>query len=83
MPFEFELVKLSVGRKGLIKSNDLSGLKAIWYDLQPNSFAWNFMSERLITIVNNNLSGRELCLKKQEFPELKNLIGIIYTKPIC
>jgi hypothetical protein len=32
IPFEFELVKLTVGKDGLIKSYDLSDLEEIWQD---------------------------------------------------
>lgn len=47
LPFELRLVKLSVGKNGLIKSDDLSGLDKTWLDLQPNSLAWHLMSENL------------------------------------
>ena len=40
LPFELSLVKLDVGKNGLIESNDLSDLKEIWLDYQPNSLAW-------------------------------------------
>ena len=48
LPFELSLVKLDVGKNGLIESNDLSDLKEIWLDYQPNSLAWPLMSERLL-----------------------------------
>jgi len=57
--FEFELVKLSIGRNGLIKSNDLSSLEEIWLDYQPNSFAWPFFSEKLKSVIEENLTGNE------------------------
>lgn len=59
LPFELELVKLSVGKKGLIKSNDLSNLSAVWLDYLPNSLAWPLMSERFKGLINENLTGNE------------------------
>ena len=59
MPFDFKLVKLSVEKNGLTKSNDLSGLDLTWLDLQPNSLAWPIMSERLKNLVVQNLTGNE------------------------
>ena len=59
LPFELKLVKLSVGKNGLIKSNDLSGLGETWLDLQPNILECHLMSEKLMTLINNNLTGKE------------------------
>jgi hypothetical protein len=59
LPFDLDLVKLSVGKNGLIESNDLSDLKEIWLDYQPNSLAWPLMSERLKTLIEENLTGNE------------------------
>jgi hypothetical protein len=59
LPFELRLVKLSVGKNELIKSNDLSGLDKTWLDLQPNSLAWHLMSEKLMNLIKNNLTGKE------------------------
>jgi len=59
LPFDLELVKLSSGKKGLIKSDDLSSLKEIWLDYQPNSLAWPLFSEKLKTIITMNLTGKE------------------------
>jgi hypothetical protein len=57
--FELELVKLTSGKEGLLKSNDLSSLKEIWLDYQPNSLAWPLFSERLRTVFTKHLSGDE------------------------
>lgn len=57
LPFKLNLVKLTVGKNGLIKSNDLSDLKEIWLDYQPNSLAWPLMSEKLKGVIENNLTG--------------------------
>jgi len=59
LPFELSLIKLDVGKNGLIESNDLSDLKKIWLDYQPNSLAWPLMSERLKSIIEANLTGNE------------------------
>jgi hypothetical protein len=59
LPFELNLVKLEVGKKGLIESNDLSDLKEIWLDYQPNSLAWPLMSKVLKSIIETNLTGIE------------------------
>lgn len=59
MPFEFKLVKLTVGKNGLIKSNDLSDLKSIWLDYQPNNKVGPLFSYKLKTIITNHLTGKE------------------------
>jgi hypothetical protein len=59
LPFELSLVKLDVGKNGLIESNDLSDLKEIWLDYQPNSLAWPLMSERLKSVIEANLKRNE------------------------
>lgn len=59
LPFKLNLVKLDVGKNGLIESNDLSDLKEIWLDYQPNSLAWPIMSERLKSVIEANLTGNE------------------------
>lgn len=59
LPFELDLIKLDVDINGLIKSNDLSNLIEIWRDYQPNSLAWPLMSERMKSIVEDNLTGDE------------------------
>ena len=59
IPFELSLVKLDVGKSGLIKSNDLTGLKEVWLDYQPNNLAWPLMSERLKSVIEANLTGNE------------------------
>ncbi len=59
LPFELKLVKLSVGKVGLIESNDLSELQEIWYDYQINSLAWPIVSERLKVTIEKYLTGKE------------------------
>jgi len=59
LPLGLELVKLTVEKNGLVQSNDLSGLDSIWLDYQPNSLAWPLMSEKLKSLVSDNLTGKE------------------------
>lgn len=59
LPFKLELIKLSVGVNGLVKSNDLTDLTQIWLDYQPNSFAWPLMSEKMKMVIVQNLTGKE------------------------
>jgi len=59
LPFELNLVKLSVEHKGLVKDDNLSDLENIWLDFQPNSLAWPIMSERFKDLICRNLTGQE------------------------
>jgi hypothetical protein len=59
LPFELSLVNISVGKNGLIKSEDLTGIKEVWMDYQPSNLAWPIMSDRLKSIVESNLTGNE------------------------
>ncbi len=57
LPFEFDLVKLTVGNNGLIRSDDLSDLDNIWLDYLPNSLAWPLMSEKMKNTIDLNISN--------------------------
>ena len=59
LPFELSLVKLSLGKNGLIESDDLAGLKEVWLDYQPNSLAWPLMSIKLKTTIEEQLTENE------------------------
>lgn len=59
LPFEFKLVKLTVTKTGLSKSDDLVGIKNIWLDYQLNSLALPMFSERMREIIDQNLTGNE------------------------
>ncbi|MBL7881289.1 MAG: hypothetical protein JNN23_15760 [Chryseobacterium gambrini] len=59
IPFELDLIKLDIGKNGLIKSSDLSGIKELWKDYQINRFAWPLMSKKMKSVVENNLTGNE------------------------
>ena len=60
IPFDLTLKNVSFTNKGIIESDDLSGLKHSWFDYQPNSLAWPIMSERLRDIIDSHASGEEL-----------------------
>ncbi|MES2377341.1 MAG: DUF1629 domain-containing protein [Bacteroidota bacterium] len=59
IPFELNLVKLSVGKNGLIENDTLAILNELWLDYLPNSLAWPLMSEGLKNIFNDFLTGNE------------------------
>lgn len=59
LPFELNLIKLDAGKDGLIKSNDLTDIKNVWKDYQLNSMAWPLMSEKLKSVIEANLTGKE------------------------
>lgn len=59
LPFAFHLLKMSKGKKGMEKSEDLSDLDTIWLDYQPNSQVWPLMSERMRLLVEQHLTGKE------------------------
>jgi hypothetical protein len=59
LPFALQLVKLSVNKSGIVRTEDLTGLSSTWLDYQSNSLEWPFMSIKLKEIVNENLTGDE------------------------
>jgi len=59
LPFEYELVKLTAGKNGLNKSNDLSNLEVIWLDYQPDNKIGSLFSKKLKTIIGEHLTGNE------------------------
>lgn len=60
LPFDLKLVKLSFKEKGgYTVNNELSGIKRIWLDYQPNSMAWPLFSKELKNIIDENLTGNE------------------------
>ena len=59
LPFKLNLVKLDIGKNGIIEKHDLSDLKETWLDYQPNSLAWPLMSESLKSLIESNLLGNE------------------------
>ncbi|MBK8245342.1 MAG: hypothetical protein IPK88_18090 [Saprospiraceae bacterium] len=59
LPFALFLKKVSRGKGGLIISDDLSGLRHIWLDYQPNNLAWPLMSEKMKSVISAQLTGKE------------------------
>lgn len=59
MPLDFKLVRVKETRNGLIIDDNLTALKKVWLDYQPNSLAWPLMSEKLKNIIGANLTGNE------------------------
>ncbi len=59
LPFDFTLKALIVERGGIRYSNDFSLVKKVWADYQPNSLAWPLFSEKLRSLVEENLTGKE------------------------
>ena len=47
LPFDLVLKKVIPSKNGLKTSLDLSGLKHLWQDYQPNCLAWSIMSEKM------------------------------------
>lgn len=59
LPFELFLKKVTTGKNGLQVSDDLSEIKHLWQDYQPNNLAWPLMSERMKNIISDHLTGNE------------------------
>ncbi len=70
--FHFQLKRIQENKTGLVIDDNLSVLKEIWLDYQPNNLAWPLMSEKLRSIIENQLTGHEgvdwieCKIKKQE-----------------
>lgn len=59
LPFDLDLVRLTVGKKGIEKDFELEKLDTIWLDLQPNSLAWPIMSSKLKNLISSLVTGEE------------------------
>jgi hypothetical protein len=59
LPFELQLVKLTVSKDGTTVSDDLKGLTNPWLDYLPNSLELPLMSNRLKEFITENLTGDE------------------------
>ena len=58
-PTDLKLKNLRFGAKGITESDDLTGLRYIWTDYQPNSLAWPLMSAKMRSIIDSHASGQE------------------------
>ncbi len=59
LPFELFLKKVATGKGGLQVSDDLSEIKHLWQDYQPNNLAWPLMSEKMKKLISDHLTGKE------------------------
>lgn len=59
LPFEMGLKKVDLIKGDIIVTDDLSNVKYVWLDYQPNNQAWPLMSERMKVIIENKLIGKE------------------------
>jgi hypothetical protein len=75
IPFEMELKKVSNSNTDLQVSSDLSDLSHLWLDFQPNNLAWPIMSEKMMKLICDNLTGKEsivwMCVKIKSDVEIK------------
>jgi len=59
LPFDLVLKKPVREKEGWKKVVDLTGLKYLWLDYQPNTLAWPLMSERMQGLISKHLTGKE------------------------
>jgi len=59
LPFRLVLKKLIRRKDGVTASDNLTGLKHIWLDYQPNNLAWPLMSEKMKEVIEEHLTGNE------------------------
>ncbi len=59
LPFELTLKKMVAGNEGLTMDENISDLKNLWLDYQPNNLAWPLLSEKMKGIVSEILTGQE------------------------
>lgn len=59
LPFDLNLFKVSITKKGLVESEDFTDFETPWLDYLPNSLVWPLMSLKLKNIIANNLNDNE------------------------
>ena len=59
MPFDLHLRSVKLTRNDLIESRDLTKIKHLWVDYQPNVLAWPLMSQKMKELVESFLTGKE------------------------
>lgn len=59
LPFDLYLRSVKFHRNGPIESNDLTKIKHLWVDYQPNNLAWPLMSHKMKELVEFFLTGGE------------------------
>ena len=59
LPFELTLKKLLFRSRGTVRFDDLSDVKHVWSDYQPNSLAWPIMSPELRDVIDQNVTEED------------------------
>lgn len=59
LPFDLHLRSVKLTRNDLIESSDLTNIKHLWVDYQPNALAWPLMSQKMKELVESFLTGKE------------------------
>ncbi|MCH5688929.1 hypothetical protein LWM68_34550 [Niabella sp. W65] len=59
LPFDLRLKSVHSKKNKLEVSCDLSGIKYLWLDYQPNNLAWPLMSGKMRMVIEENLTGKE------------------------
>lgn len=59
LPFDLYLRSVKFDRNGPIESSDLTEIKHLWVDYQPNNLAWPLMSHKMKEVVDLFLTGDE------------------------
>lgn len=84
--FELFLKKVTTGKGGLQVSDDLSEIKNLWLDYQPNNLAWPLMSEKMKSVVSSHLTGKEgiVWIKAMSMAamKLKNIIYQVFCRSL-
>ena len=59
LSFELTLKKLLFRSRGVVESDDLTGVQHVWCDFQPNSLAWPIMSPQLRDVIDQNVTEED------------------------
>jgi hypothetical protein len=59
LPFDLFLKYVVFGRGNALPSDELGLVRHLWFDFQPNEYAWPLFSERLRALVDRHASGAE------------------------
>lgn len=86
LPFTLIIKKIVSTKNGIETSDDLSGLKHIWLDYQPNNLAWPLMSEKMKELIAIHLTGNEgiiwIMAKVKQNEIIKNYYIPIFEKKL-
>lgn len=59
LPFTFNLKSAVLKSGTTYVSDDTSSLKHLWQDFQPNNLAWPHVSEKMKSVIDSELTGKE------------------------